>query len=110
MPVTEYKVEPLFAEPVFRANIGHAITPEQEEYIKNLKMVDNRQNLISEDLYIFEHPELASISQAVQEVLDIYASEVMGIDQRLYVTQSWSLINHLLPPQTRFYGEAMQLE
>jgi len=103
MPVTEYKVEPLFAEPVFRANIGHAISPEQEEYIKNLKMVENRQNLISEDLYIFEHPELASVSEAVQEVLDIYASEVMGIDLRLYVTQSWSLINH---PNTGMHGHS----
>jgi uncharacterized protein (TIGR02466 family) len=28
----------------------------------------------------------------VQEVLDIYAREVMCIPQRLYVTQSWSLI------------------
>jgi len=53
MAITEYKVEPLFAEPVFRANIGHAISAEQEEYLKNLKMVENRDNLISEDLYIF---------------------------------------------------------
>jgi hypothetical protein len=42
MAITEYKVEPLFAEPIFRASIAHAISPEQEEYIKNLKMVENR--------------------------------------------------------------------
>jgi uncharacterized protein (TIGR02466 family) len=29
----------------------------------------------------------------VQEVLDFYAKEVMGIPQQLYVTQSWSLLN-----------------
>ena len=103
MAITEYKVEPLFAEPVFRANIAEAISPEQEEYIKGLEMVENQRNLISEDLYIFEHPELASIKQAVQEVLDIYASEVMGVDQRLYVTQSWSLINH---PHTGMHGHS----
>jgi len=103
MAITEYKVEPLFAEPVFRANIGHAISAEQEEYLKNLKMVENRDNLISEDLYIFEHPELASLKEAVHEVLDLYASEVMGIDQRLYVTQSWTLINH---PNSGMHGHS----
>jgi len=103
MAITEYKVEPLFAEPVFRANIAHAISVEQEEYLKNLEMVENRDNLISEDLYIFEHPELASLKEAVHEVLDIYASEVMGIDQRLYVTQSWTLINH---PNSGMHGHS----
>ncbi len=51
------------------------------------------ENLISENLYIFEEPELKSIKDAVQEVLDVYAREVMGIPQQLYVTQSWSLTN-----------------
>ena len=51
------------------------------------------ENLISENLYIFEEPELESIKNAVQEVLDIYAGEVMCISQRLYVTQCWSLTN-----------------
>jgi uncharacterized protein (TIGR02466 family) len=50
-------------------------------------------NLISENLYIFREPELRGISEAVQEALDLYASEVMGIKQKLYVTQSWSLTN-----------------
>ncbi len=89
-----YEVHPLFAEPFFRGDIGFAISDEQIEYIKNLKMVPNHQNLISENLYIFEEPELKSIKDAVQEALDVFASEVMGIPQRLYVTQSWSLINN----------------
>ncbi len=93
MAIINYEVQALFAEPYFRANIGHAISSEQIEYIKNLKMVTNRVNLISENLYIFDDPELQSIKEAVQEGLDIFASEVMGIDQKLYVTQSWSLIN-----------------
>lgn len=93
MAIENYKLEPLFAEPIFRANIGHAISDEQIEYIKNLKMVENRDNLISENLYIFEEPELKSVKDAIQEVLDIYASEVMGITQKLFATQSWSLTN-----------------
>ncbi len=94
MAVTSYDVQPLFAEPYFRANIGHAISEEQIAYIKNLKMVQNKVNLISENLYIFEEPELKSIKDAVQEALDIFATEVMAITQKLYVTQSWALINH----------------
>lgn len=93
MAIENYEVQPLFAIPYFRASIGHAISNEQIAHIQNLKMVRNQSNLISEDLYIFEQPELASIKQAVHEALDVYADKVMGIDQQLYVTQSWSLIN-----------------
>lgn len=89
----EYKVEPLFAEPVFRTNISSAISEDQIRLIQELKMVRNQTNLISEDLYIFNKPELASIAAAVQAALDTYAKEVIGISQTLYVTQSWSLIN-----------------
>lgn len=89
----DYEVHPLFAVPYFIADIGAAISDEQIEYIQNIKMVRNQDNLISENLYIFQDPKLASIKTAVQDVLDLYASEVMGIKQQLYVTQSWSLIN-----------------
>jgi uncharacterized protein (TIGR02466 family) len=92
MPVASHEVYPMFVEPYFRANIAGSITPKQIEYIKNLKMTNNPENMISENLYIFEEPELKSIGDAVQEVLDIYAREVMCIPQRIYVTQSWSLI------------------
>jgi uncharacterized protein (TIGR02466 family) len=89
-----HEVHPLFAEPYFRANIASAISPAQIAFIQNLKMVNNMENLISENLYIFEEPALKSIKEAVQEVLDIYAREVLCIPQQLYVTQSWSLTNN----------------
>jgi uncharacterized protein (TIGR02466 family) len=57
-------------------------------------MVNNMENFISENLYIFEEPELKSIKDSVQEVLDIYAREVLCITQNIYVTQSWSLTNN----------------
>jgi uncharacterized protein (TIGR02466 family) len=93
----------MFAEPYFRANIAGTITPDQIAFIKGLKMVSNMENLISENLYIFEEPELKSIKDAVQEVLDIYARDVMCISQRLYVTQSWSLINN---PNVGMHGHS----
>ena len=93
MAVVSHEVHPLFAEPYFRASIAGTITPAQIEFIQNLKMVNNMENLISENLYIFEEPELKSIKDAVQEVLDIYARDVLCIPQRIYVTQSWSLTN-----------------
>ncbi len=99
----QYEVEPLFAEPIFRADLSHAITPAQVIYIKNLAMAQNQTNLISEDRYIFEREELASIKTAVEEALEVYRSEVMGIEQRLYVTQSWSLINQ---PRVGMHGHS----
>ncbi|SRR5258706_1409816 len=93
MTVVSHEVHPLFVEPYFRANIAGAISPQQIAFIQSLKMVNNMENLISENLYIFEEPELKSIKDAVQEVLDIYARDVMCIPQGLYVTQSWSLTN-----------------
>ncbi len=86
-------LQALFAEPIFRADISKSISPEQIEFIKKLKMNRNQTNLISENLYLFDAPELASVKAAVQGALDHYAHEVMGIKQALEITQSWSLIN-----------------
>jgi len=99
----EYKIEPLFAEPLFRIDIGDALTDDQVAYIKGLKMVNNPDNLISEDTYIFNHPQLARLANTVQDVLDFYAKEVMGIPQKIYVTQSWSLLNE---PGTGMHAHA----
>ena len=103
MAIEEYEIQPLFAEPFFRTNISKAIGEEDIAYIRNLKMVPNKANLISDNLYIFEEPELVDVKAAVQEVLDFYASEVMGITQKLYVTQSWALVNH---PNTGMHGHS----
>ncbi len=89
----KYEVQPMFIEPLFRTNLASAISEEQIEYLKNIKMVGNQVNLISEDLYIFEDPKLESIKKAVQATLDVYASSIMGIKQKLHVTQSWVLRN-----------------
>jgi uncharacterized protein (TIGR02466 family) len=93
MSQVKFDVQPLFAEPYMRADISHVITDDQVQFILNLKMVQNQINLISENLYIFEEPALKGVKKAVQEVLDAFAWEVMGIRQKLYITQSWSLIN-----------------
>jgi len=93
MTIENYDIQPLFATPYLRADVGHAISEDQVEFIKNLKMIKNRDNYISENLYIFDEPELKSIADVIQEALDIFASNVMGISQRYYVTQSWSLLN-----------------
>lgn len=90
----EFDVKPLFAEPIFRCDISSEISAEQVSFIQNLAMVSNQANLISENVYLFEEPEMASIKTAVQEALDTYANEVLCIPQQLYVTQSWSLINN----------------
>lgn len=93
MALGKTTVDTLFAEPIFKADISHAISDKQVQYLKSLKMARNQANLISEDKYLFNDPNLKSISNAVQEALNMYAEQVMGIAQKLYVTQSWSLIN-----------------
>ena len=96
-----FEVKPLFAEPYFRMNIADAISPQQQEIIRSLPMITNQVNRISEELYLFDRPEMKSIKTAVQAALDVYAREVMGISQNLEVTQSWSLIN---PPGVGMHG------
>jgi uncharacterized protein (TIGR02466 family) len=88
-----YDVKPLFAEPYFVTNIADAISDKQVAYIKGLKMNQSQINHISDELYLFDKSEMKSIAKAVQDALDTFASEVMGIKHKLKVTQSWSLIN-----------------
>ena len=97
------EVEPLFAAPIFRADLSAAITPEHVAFIRALPMARNQINLISEDRYIFERPELAGIKQAVTDALQVFGAEVMGIEQELFVTQSWSLINE---PNVGMHGHS----
>lgn len=94
MTEKKYEVQPLFAEPVFRQDVSEFISVEQIEYVKNLKMVRNQVNLISENLYLFNEPIMSSVKDAVQEAVNVFAYDIMGISQELYITQSWSLINN----------------
>ena len=103
MPLEKFEIQPLFATPYAKADLGYGITPDQIEYVQNLKMVKNQANLISENLYIFEEPELRVMAEAVQEALNRYASEVMGISQKIVVTQSWGLMN---PPNVGMHAHA----
>lgn len=89
----DYTVKPLFAEPYFVTNIADAISPKQIDFIKAIKMRQNQMNHISEELYLFNRPELKSVKQAVHEALEVFTREVMGVNSRLEVTQSWALMN-----------------
>ncbi|WP_340588063.1 TIGR02466 family protein [Erythrobacter alti] len=97
----EFTVKPLFAEPYFITNIADAITPKQIEFCKKLTMIENQVNRISEELYLFEKREMASIKAAVDLALAQFARDVMGISQKLEVTQSWALEN---PPGVGMHG------
>ena len=94
MMIEKLEVQPLFIEPMVRADLTGAITDKQIAYLKSLKMVKNQVNLISENLYIFEEPELKDLKKVIQEALDVYTKDVMGISQKLAVTQSWALVNN----------------
>lgn len=87
------ETQPLFAEPYFRAAVAGVISQQQIAFLKALPMVQHQGNFVSDNLYLFELPELSSIKDAVHEVLDIYARDVLCIPQRFYVTQSWLQIH-----------------
>ncbi len=99
----KFDIQPLFVEPIVKVSLASAIDSAQIKFIKNLKMVKNRTNLISEDLYIFENPELLLLKSAIQDALDFYTDVVMGISQKLYITQSWALTN---PPGDGMHGHS----
>ena len=63
------------------------------EFIQSVTMIENQMNHISDDLYLFNRPELRSIKKAVHEALDAYARDVLVVENRLEVTQSWALMN-----------------
>lgn len=69
MTIANFDVVPLFATPFFRANLSDAISREQIDLIKNFKMIPKQQNLISENLSIFDHPQLASIKKQYKKRL-----------------------------------------
>lgn len=97
----EFAVKPLFAEPYFVTNIADAISDKQVAFIQSVKMQQNQQNFISDELYLFNRPELKSIKKAVGDALSTFATEVMGIKDALDVTQSWALMN---PPGVGMHG------
>ena len=82
MPLEKFEIQPLFATPYAKADLGYGITPDQIEYVQNLKMVKNQSNLISANLYIFEEPELRVMAE---------------------ITQSWGLMN---PPNVGMHAHA----
>lgn len=89
----DFTVKPLFAEPYFVMNIAHAISSKQVDFIKSVKMRENQMNHISDELYLFDLPELESVKRAVEEGLALFAQEVLGVENRLAITQSWALMN-----------------
>ena len=70
--MTDYphEVQPLFAEPYFRANIAGVIGPQEIAFIQSLPMIPHQGHLVSDNLCIFEAPELKRVRDAVQEALE----------------------------------------
>ena len=70
MAIKDYGVQPLFAEPLFRADIGHAITPDQVEFIKNLKMINNKKITImthNKYMHITENSQYSKLTIIVKD-------------------------------------------
>ncbi|WP_435213193.1 putative 2OG-Fe(II) oxygenase [Luminiphilus sp. nBUS_16] len=89
----QMKVETLFATPLARVDLSGYITEDQVAFVDSLTMVANQTNLISENLYILDRPELQGFRAIISQCLKDYAINVMGCDQELLLTQSWALRN-----------------
>ena len=76
----QMKVEPLFATPLARVDLSSYITEAQVAFVDGLEMVANQQNMISENLYILDRPELSGFRDIISKCLNDYAEQVMGCD------------------------------
>ena len=88
----DFNVIPLFPKAFYRSYID-VLTEDEKQFIRDLEMKQNIFNLMSINQYILNEPPLSKLNDMIHLHINHYAREIMGIDNEIYVTQSWSLIN-----------------
>lgn len=86
-----YNIMHLFPIPLYVSKIFPEITDEEREFVYDrslYKFIDG-QNYASHSMAILNYPKLARIKNLIQEHLDIFASDIMKIEQKLFPTISW---------------------
>ena len=86
-----YSLIPLFSSPVMKVKEKFDMPDDIIDYIKNIEMIDNKDNLISNDRYILTSSnKLNNLKNYISKWLDFYTKEIMKIkDVSFYITQSW---------------------
>lgn len=84
----------LFPTLVSKYQSVYSLTDLEKDYIINLKMMNNQNNLSSEECYLLDDPILTGLRQALSEYLTHYFNKLYDPVQPLdvYITQSWSNI------------------
>ena len=82
----------LFPTPVGFFKMEPEITPDELDFIQNLELRPNQNNMTSKDNHLFDHPELSRIVDFCNVSLQEYFQSVYApkYDVSPYITQSWS--------------------
>jgi uncharacterized protein (TIGR02466 family) len=88
----DFNVIPLFPKAFYRSSID-VLTESEKQFIRDLEMKENIFNLMSINQYVLNEPPLSKLNDMIHAHINTYAQEIMGIENEVYVTQSWSLTN-----------------
>ena len=77
-----YSLIPLFSSPVMKVKEKFDMSDDIIDYIKNIEMIDNKDNLISNDRYILTNSnKLYDLKNYICKWLDFYTKEIMKIKE-----------------------------
>lgn len=96
----DYKIEPLFATPLYCTGLQREITKDEKNFIYEnaKKVVKNRgNNYQSSDNYILENQQLQNLKKFFNVHINNYFSEVLQTQNKEipYITQSWINYNNI---------------
>ena len=84
-------VTTIFPTSIYSDVISRPLSEEELSFIKNIKYVANQNNLVSEDNYVLNHPEMLYLKLDLLKICNDYFKIVhcANTDVYLDITQSW---------------------
>jgi len=89
--VDNYSTTPLFPTALEVSELGRALTKKEKSILVNMPLRQNNGNLSSENNYVLELPELATLKTELMEAVQHYMDTIVCAkpDIKAYITQSW---------------------
>ena len=77
--------------PVYKTKFNYCLSDEENHILFSCKFkhMSENNNFFSENYYILNHKKLDHLKSNIQNILDEYALEILGIENCLSITQSW---------------------
>ena len=82
------EISPLFSVPVYQAIVERDFSKEVN-FISNIELIKARNNHVSTEFYVLDHPELESCKKLCEEHLATYIKNTLDCKQEFYITNSW---------------------